>query len=85
MDNSNTIGSVKSMRSGREKFRSTSSRKSTSISSCLAWIPQFFVLRRSSDAFSIRMMGGYDSLRKKRFNMKEADAYYKLVFDVGAL
>jgi hypothetical protein len=39
-----TMGSVKSMRIGRVKFFSTSSLKSISISSCLAWMPQ--LLRR---------------------------------------
>lgn len=45
------MGSVKRMRSGRLKFLVTSSRKSTSISSCFAWIPQFRVRRRNSEAF----------------------------------
>lgn len=43
---------------GREKFFSTSSRKSISISSCLAWMKWFCVLRRSSAAFETRICGG---------------------------
>lgn len=59
------IGSETSRRMGRVKFFCTSSRKSTSISSCLAWMPQFFVRRRRSAAFSTRMTGGYVSERKR--------------------
>lgn len=58
------MGSVTKRRSGRLKFFVTSSRKLTSISSCLAWIPQFLVRRRSTSAFCTRTIGGYDSSRK---------------------
>ena len=52
------MGSVTRRRRGREKFLLMSSRKSISISSCLAWIPQFLVRRRSSAALEIRITGG---------------------------
>jgi len=61
------MGSVTSILIGRLKFFCMSSRKSISISSCLAWIPQFLVRRRSSDALATRISGGYDSSRNRRF------------------
>lgn len=58
------IGSVNNRRSGRETFFSSNSRRSTSISSCLAWMPQFCVRRRNSAALLTKMIGGYVSSRK---------------------
>lgn len=58
---SSTIGSVKRIRIGRLTLRTISSLKSTSISSCLACIPQFFVRLLSSDALLISTTGGYVS------------------------
>ncbi len=63
---SKTMGSVTRSRRGRLKFLVMSSRKSTSISSCLACIPQFKVRRRSSLAFWTSTIGGYVSSRNKR-------------------
>jgi len=68
---SNTIGSVKRIRIGRVKFLITSSLKSTSISSCLAWMPQFLVLRRSSAALWMRTTGGYVSGMKAKRRRNE--------------
>ena len=58
------IGSVDKSRSGRDRFFSRSSRRSTSISSCLAWMPQLRVRRRSSVALLTRITGGYVSSRR---------------------
>lgn len=59
------IGSVVKSRSGRDRFFSRSSRRSTSISSCLAWMPQLRVRRRSSEALLMRITGGYVSSSRK--------------------
>jgi hypothetical protein len=79
---SRTMGSETNILSGLEKFFSISSRKSISISSCLAWIPQFLVRRRSSDAFVTRMIGGYDSLRKRRLRVKAAKPIMQTMYSV---
>jgi hypothetical protein len=75
---SRTIGSVTSILRGRLKFLSISSRKSTSISSCLACIPQFLVRRRSSAAFSMRITGGYVSFMKKK-SSTNAVTFYSII------
>ena len=49
---------------GRETFLVINSLKSTSISSCLAWMPQFLVARRNSLALFTKVIGGYVSGRK---------------------
>jgi hypothetical protein len=59
------MGSVNRILMGLLTLRTISSLKSTSISSCLAWIPQFLVRRRSSDALLMSTTGGYVSSRKK--------------------
>ena len=61
---SSTMGSWKRIRIGRETFLVINSLKSTSISSCLAWMPQFLVARRNSWALFTRIIGGYVSGRK---------------------
>lgn len=61
---SNTMGSVKRMRIGLLTFLMMSSLKSTSISSCLAWMPQFLVRRLNSAALLMSTTGGYVSSRK---------------------
>jgi hypothetical protein len=49
---------------GRLTFLTINSLKSTSISSCLAWIPQFFVRLLSSEALLMSTTGGYVSSMK---------------------
>jgi hypothetical protein len=79
---SRTMGSVKRMRIGRLTFRTMSSLKSTSISSCLACMPQFFVRRRSSDALLMSMTGGYVSSMNSRSRANEAKPMKLLMYSV---
>jgi len=65
-----TMGSVKRILRGLDTFFTRSSLKSTSISSCLAWMPQFLVARRRADAFDTKIMGAYVSSRKKKLRIR---------------
>jgi hypothetical protein len=79
---SNTMGSVKRMRMGLLTFLIINSLKSTSISSCLAWMPQFFVRRRNSEALLINTTGGYVSSRKNNRSPKVRKPMNELMYMV---
>ena len=76
------MGSVNRILRGRETFFTTNSRKSTSTSSCLAWMPQFLVRRRNSEALSTRMIGGYVSCWKKSARTNEVKAMMAVMYSV---
>jgi hypothetical protein len=79
---SKTMGSVKRIRMGRLTFLTISSLKSTSISSCLACIPQFLVRRRSSLALATSTTGGYVSSMKRKSSMKDTKPMKLLMYSV---
>jgi predicted benzoate:H+ symporter BenE len=76
------MGSVNKMRIGLLTFLTINSLKSTSISSCLACIPQFFVRLLSSLALLTSTTGGYVSSMKKNSNAKDKKPMKLLIYSV---